>query len=198
MKLNLSFFLSRLYNFSFKKKINEFVYLFIISAIMTRIVSLINPDTYHLTVFLILISGILSLTTIRGSNNVIYSIILKYLSMNILDSSEYHSLDYYTQREKISDIFKEEFIQGLEALALMPFCGKIKMTTHKWVFDKILCDERITKLYIVEAIPYKTCKIPQEVLLLCPYKSIKQNFEKLNKSAFQNREQYKIILKRKK
>jgi len=116
--------------------------------------------------------------------------------MNLLDSSEYHSLDYYTQRKDIANLFKEEFISGLEKLASLPFCKKIKMTTHKWVFDKVICDERILRLYTVEAIPYKTCKIPQEVLLLCPYHTIKHNSENLEKSAFQEREQYKIILKK--
>lgn len=197
MRLYISFILSRIYNSAFRNRKNEFFYLFILSAILVKIMSFINDETLQLSIFLIIFSVILSITTIRGSNNVIYSMITKHISMNLLDKHLYHSLDYYTEREEVAELFKEEFITGLENLSKKPFCKKIKMTTHRWVFDNIVNTERIKKIYTIKYKSNTTCKIPQEVLLLCSYKSIKDNIERLNKSAFQDRDKYEIILIRK-
>lgn len=196
MKLMMFNILSKIYNSAFKKRTNELVYLIVLSAIINKVVSLLGVDTMPLFIFLIGCSVVLALTTIRSSNNTIYSVITKHLSMNINDSSQYHSLDYYENREEVAELFKEEFIQGLISLSVTPFCGKIKLTTHKWVYDNVICNDKVQRLYEVDMKPFGKCKIPQEVLLLNSSKSFGKNQERLNKSAFQEREQYKIVLKR--
>lgn len=197
MKLLMFNILSKIYNSAFKKRTNEFVYLITLSAIINKCVSLTGADTMPLFIFLIVCSAILAITTVRPSNNTVYSILTKHLSMNINDSSQYHALDYYEDRKEIAELFKEEFIRGLVYLHINPFCKTIKLTTHKWVYDEIICSKDVQIMYNVTVKQSGKTKIPQEVLLLNSNKSFGKNKERLNNTAFQEREQYKIILKRK-
>jgi len=197
MKLLIFNILSKIYNGAFKKRLNELAYLIMLSAIINKVISLFGEETTSLFIFLIVCSVILVITTVRASNNTVYSILTKHLSMNIKDGSQYHVLDYYDDRKEIAELFKEEFIQGLVHLSLNPFCKTIKLTTHKWIYDEIICSKDVQVMYNVTAKPYGKCKIPQEVLLLNSNKSFLRNQERLNKSVFQERKQYKVILKRK-
>lgn len=197
MKLLVSNILSKIYNGAFKRRINEFVYLLVLSSIVIKILKVFSINTRSLFLFLVSVSGVLCITTIRASNNTIYSIITKHISMNIKDSSQYHELDYYDDRNEIAQIFKEEFIEGLICLSITPFCKKIRLTTHKWIYDEVICNDKIQKIYEVEVKQSGNCKIPQEVLLLNSNKSFIKNQKRLNKTVFQERIQYKITLKRK-
>lgn len=197
MKLLFFNILSKIYNISFKNRKNEFIYLILLSCIINKLVSFIKPETISLFIFLFICSALLSITTIRASNNTIYNVFTKHLSMNIKDKYKYHSLDYYDDRKEIAELFKEEFKEGLIYLGLNPFCKIIKLTTHKWIYDEIICDNSIKSTYDVTVKKIGKTKIPQEVLLLNSNQSFIKNNERLNNTAFQEREQYKIVLKRK-
>lgn len=184
-------------NFAFKNRINEFIYLIILSLIITQILSaFVKIDSISLYVYLIVLSGILAVTSIRPSNCVVFSALTKDLGMSIKDLSKYHSYDYYEDREAISELFKKECIDGIITLSKKSYAKKMKATTHKWVYENILCDEQVLKLYEVKGIPCGKIKVPQEVLTLNSDESFIKYKDRLRKSAYQKREKYRVTLER--
>lgn len=184
-------------NLAFKNRINEFIYLISLSLLITKILSyFVRFDSVALYLYLIGLSAVLSITSVRPSNCVVFSALTKDLGMSIKDLSKYHSYDYYEDREAISELFKKECIDGIVKLSEKSYAKKMKATTHKWVYENILCDEEVLKLYEVKGIPCGEIKVPQEVLTLNSDESFTKYKNRLKKSAYQKREKYKVTLER--
>lgn len=188
--------MANIYNTSFKTRFYEFIYLTILGLIISIPLSLITNDFWAMSIFLMVISIILSLTTIRLSNAVIYSKITKHISMNVLDFNEYHSKKYLENKKEIAQIFSDEFIEGI-IRAYDLNCKKIRMTTHEWVYKNVLLDERVLSRYSIEIKEKGMCKIPFEVLLLANKSYVLSNSEIMLKEAYRERKQYYIVLKKK-
>ncbi|AKA44341.1 hypothetical protein PPSC2_26025 (plasmid) [Paenibacillus polymyxa SC2] len=60
------------------------------------------------------VAGFLALTTVRLSNNIMYSRLTKHMSMNINSFKVYHEFSYVSQRAAIAERFQEEFIVAIE------------------------------------------------------------------------------------
>lgn len=182
-------------NIAFKNRLFEFGYLIILSSILTTIMALVSSiDVVFLYKFLIVLSLILAVTSIRQSNCLVFSILTKDLGMSIKDLSKYHSYDYYTERIQISELFKKECIEGILNISNKKYAKKIKITTHRWVYENILLDNKVLNLYEVKAIKKGKIIVAQEVLTLNSNDCFKKYKSKLKKSAYQKRDKYKIIL----
>jgi len=184
-------------NLAFKNRINEFIYLMVLSLIITKALSVfVKIDSLSLYVYLIALSAVLSITSVRPSNCVVFSVLTRDLGMSIKDLSKYHSYDYYEDREAISELFKKECIEGITNLSKKPYAKKMRATTHKWVYENILCIEEVLKIYEVKGVPCGKIKVPQEVLTLNSNESFVRYKDRLKKSAYQERDKYKVTLER--
>lgn len=146
--------------------------------------------------YLIILSAVLSITSVRPSNCIIFSILTRDLGMSIKDLSNYYSYDYYKDREAISELFKKECIEGIINLSKKCYARSMKATTHKWVYENILCNEAVLELYEVKGIPCGKIRVPQEVLTINSDESFCKYKDRLKKSAYQKRDKYKVTLKK--
>lgn len=180
----LHMFIAKSYNYF----INSRISIFINFNILSIIIALLAQD-FYLILFMEPLIVLLSLTTYRLSRIAVYSSTLKFLSMNLDDINMFSEYDYDSAEGKqiISDIFKDEFILFLENAHKKNF-KKIKMTTHKWVVNNVVLDDRVTSLYNVEVAKCGKCYIILEVLLLAG---------KYTPSAYIERDKYKVILTKK-
>lgn len=157
-----------LYNYLFNNKFYEFLYLVAISTLFFSIISLIN-NSFDLTflAYLHFISLILSITTNRLSDVVIYSTITKHLSMNLKNIKEYEHYNYddCNEKEIIAKDFRDKFIDGIIYAGNKKY-KKIRLSTHKWVINNVLNDDRIKKYYNIEIKESGTTNIVLEMLLL--------------------------------
>lgn len=110
--------------------------------------------------------------------------------MNLKDVNMFKDFDYnsISGKQKISEIFKSEFIESLKILQEKGF-DKVSFTTHKWVVNNVVLSEKITELFDVDIKESGVCKSTLEVLLLCG---------KYTPSAYIERVQYKVKLQVKK
>lgn len=185
---------SRISIVSFKTRLNEFIYLAILSSILTVIISFFKSDTFSLYIFLLSLSAVLSLTTIRMSNCMVYSLITGDLGMSVNDPMPFHTLDYKNDKDTISRIFKDDCIQGILKLSTKPYGRKIKITTHKWMYENVLCNNEVLNLFDIRVKKCGMFRIPKEVLFLVSDNSFNNYRDYISKSVFLKREKYKIIL----
>ena len=183
IKSKLHMALARFYNYFVNNRISLFCNLNAISLI----ISLLTKD-FYLILFLEPLIILLTLTTYRLSDIGVYSSLLKCLSMNLKDINMFTMYDYDNPEEKaiIRNIFKNEFILFLQNAHKKNF-KVIKMTTHKWVVENIILSNEITSIYEPSIVECGKCKSTLEVLLLAG---------KYTSSAYINRTQYKVTLKR--
>lgn len=88
----------------------------------------------------------------RVSNNTIYERTNGSLHMDILFFWRYWRIDYFEENDKIRELLKQEFIQGLKKIARKAKGKKIKVSTHKWVYDNVMCSPEVQKLYRVDIV----------------------------------------------
>lgn len=184
----MDIFIAKLYNKAFNNKLSVFLYLLILSTIFSAILFPITKDFFGFLLNLVVIAIILAVTTVRLSKVVVYSKITKHLSMNLL------SLDYGTdfnydkkeERDSLGEIFKEDFIQGIEYAHKKGY-KTIKMTTHKWVVENIVKNNRVQNLYHISIEEHGECDTKLETILLAGKDTERKNFKK---------KCYKVILKR--
>ena len=183
------YLIAKFYNNAFNNKKSIFIYLTLLSVIFNLIICVITHKfRFDYLLFLILIALVLSLTTIRLSSVIIYSPLLKVLSMNLVELHMYAKYDYDKDKVSISNEFKESFIEGLVFAGKKGY-KKIYMTTHRWVLENVLSDERVRKYYNVEYKESGIADITLEALLLTNGNTSLKNFK---------RHQYKIIMSLKK
>lgn len=179
--------LAKIYNRAFNSKLNIFIYLLILSTIFSAILSPITKDFFGFLLNLIVIDIILALTTVRLSNVVVYSKITKHLSMNLLSLSYGNNFNYDNkeEREALSEVFKEDFIQGIEYAHKKGY-KTIRMTTHKWVVENIVKNNRVKNLYYINIEDHGECNTKLETILLAGKDTARKNFKK---------KCYKVVLK---
>jgi hypothetical protein len=187
---------SKFLNNLFLNRWSEFLYLFVLSLILSGIYYLIMNVFWSLFLVLLIGSLILTVTTVRLSNVCIYSRITKHLSMMVQDLTKYHNLDYIKDKRKVAQIFQEEFIQALENAHKRGY-RTIKMTTHAWLYHKVCLDERVTSLFEVKAQQVGTYRIPLEVILLVSPSTIESEPSAIFSEAYRPRIKYKVKLIRK-
>lgn len=183
-------------NTAFQNRLHQSIYMMTLSAILSVCLLPITKGFIDFWLFLSVISLCLSLTTVRLSNNSMYSPITKHLSMNIGNYTVYHQWNYIKQKREIAELYQEEFIQAIEKAYEKGF-HTIKMTTHVWVLYKVLLHERVLSRYDVVYKITGTTKIPLEVLLLSSKTTMKNEIELICQEAVKERKQVKILLKRK-
>ncbi|MFF2532474.1 hypothetical protein ACFVS2_26765 [Brevibacillus sp. NPDC058079] len=196
MSLKQYLFIAKLYNGLFHNRMTIFLYLSSLGFVFSLITYPLTHDLWSFFLYILVISAILTITTIRLSNNSIYSRLTKHLSMNIADFQDYHSKNYLNDRMEVAELFQEEFITAIET-AHRKRCKTIRMTTHAWVYRHVMLHPRVQARYHVEAEEYGECKIPLEVLLLIAPIVIQKNPLKTFEIATKKRKQYKILLKAK-
>lgn len=86
---------------------------------------------------------ILTFSTKRVSKLLVYNSLFHIVSMNLEDVNMFKDYNYKIEKDKISEIFKEELINGL----LKINAKYIKFQTHKFVVENILKDNRILDIY---------------------------------------------------
>lgn len=194
-KLSLYVFLGSLYNRLFHNSLNMLIYLTALGWAISLAVQPSSRDLWGMFSNVFVVAVILALTTKRLSNNSIYSRVTKTLSMNIQDFSVYHSLDYINDRTTIAQIYQEEFIEAIETAHKRGY-KKIKMTTHFWVYSRIVLHERVAQLYHVKVKEKGHTKIPLEVTLLVNKATIDQYPDKIMSEAIRDRIKYQVTLTR--
>lgn len=167
-----------------------------LSALLAFVSIPLSDDFIRFWLVLSLAGSLLSLTTVRLSNNSIYNPIMKFLSMNIGKFEGYHTLHYVEQKKEVADLYQEEFIEAIENAHRRGY-KTIKMTTHNWVWHKVLLNERVTSKYDVIGKEKGTSRIPLEVLLLTSDNVAKHDKERVWNEAMKQRKQFKVVLKRK-
>ena len=134
-------------------------------------------------IFLEIIILLFSVTLVRVSDILVYSKLFHIISMGLITSDYFKEYDYQTQKDKISYIFKEEFINGI----LNTNAKSIHCNSHKWVLVNVFQDERILSKYNLQTKKKGYSGKTLEVLLLSCGKKV--NLHK--------RQDFKIILTRK-
>lgn len=196
-KLNSLTSFAKFINLSFKNRLNQTIYMILLSALISVCLLPTTNSYLDFWIFLSIVSSVLSLTTIRLSNNSIYSPLTKHLSMNIDHVEAYHNLDYLEQKSQISSLYQEEFITAMENAHKKGY-KTIKMSSHSWVLVKVALHVRVTTCYDVVFKETGLTKIPLEVLLLTSKKSRKSNPKAIWREAFKSRKQVKVVFKLKK
>lgn len=188
---NKKYLLAIFYNYFFNNSIYEFFYLSILSLLFVGSISLFkNFFDIKFLLYLLFISFILSITTKRLSSVLIYSKITKHLSMNLKKINEYKNYNYDNKDEKniIAEDFKNNFIKGILYAGNKRY-KKIKLSTHKWVVENVINDDKISNLYNIKIINKNKTSIILEVLLLATGKT---NIKEAKRKG------YKVILTLKK
>lgn len=183
------FYIGKILNSAFKSKISLFIYLNILTLI---ICGLFSKNFLSDIIICEIIISILVITTIRLSNVMIYSKIIKCMSMNILDLTPYYNLDYINEKSAVSELFKKEFIEAI-LNAKDKKIKKITMTTHKWVYENVCLNMEILKYYNVDCTFNKNTDISLEMSEFIPY-SRKNSIKNLNTK----RSKCKVVLNLKK
>lgn len=73
------------------------------------------------------------------------------LLMAVADRSRYTRIGYTQNTRKVLELFREELIEGFLAAARLGI--HLSFTTHQWICDHVLSDERITAAYTVAVKP---------------------------------------------
>ncbi|MBP1309082.1 hypothetical protein JOD82_002102 [Paenibacillus sp. 1182] len=193
MKLTWYRWIGKLINLSFHSKLSIFAYLGFIGLIISACTFLITDEFWELFIYIMFVAGCLSLTTVRLSNNIMFSRLTKHMSMNINSFKVYHDYDYVTQRAAIAEQFQEEFITAIET-AYNKGYTRIKMTTHAWVYQHVLQHPRVNALYNIEAKKLGIRAIPLETLLLASNVTFQQHPDHLLNLAVMKRQQYRVKL----
>lgn len=196
-KLNALSSFAKFINLSFQNRLNQTIYMIFLSALISVCLLPTTNSFFDFWIFLSIVSSILSLTTIRLSNNSIYSPLTKHLSMNIDLVEAYHNLDYLEQKSQISALYQEEFITAMENAHKKGY-KTIKMSSHSWVLVKVALHERVTTCYDIVFKETGSTRIPLEVLLLTSKKSRKSTPKAIWREAFKARKQVKVVFKLKK
>lgn len=155
--------------------------LFFFNLLNTLICIIIRDIEFFLILEIIIL--ILTFSTKRVSKLLVYNSLFHIASMNLENVNMFKIYNYETEKDKISEIFKEELIKGL----LNINSTYIKFETHKFVVENILKDERILNSFDLN---YKSCG----------YDSFKYNVLLLNNGENINlhkREKFYVTLKRK-
>ena len=105
---------------------------------------------------------LLSFTTKRVSNVLVYNSIFHIVSMSLIDSKMFFNYDYRKEKDKISKIFANEFIEGI----LNTNTKYITCTTHKWCVENVFKNEKILEKYDLSYKEIGKDKHILEVLLL--------------------------------
>lgn len=186
MKIKTIYFLAKIYNKSFNNRVSEFIYLSILSFIFLLLLSPFikefDKDSFFFLIFCI---SILSITTHRLSDVIIYSSLTKTLSMNLSKIDMYSEYNYDIAEDKdiIANKFKESFINAIIGCKYK----KINMNTHKWVIHNVINDDRVKELFDIDIKKKGKTNISLEALLLANGKTNKTSFE---------RDAYRVKLKR--
>lgn len=183
-------FFAKLYNRALNNKINVFIYLSILSCMFTVLLYPITKDIFEFLRYLLVVTFILAITTVRLSCVAVYSKLTKHLSMNLEDLNYGHNFDYDKKEDRyeLSLLFKRDFINAVE-YAHQKGYKTIRMTTHKWVVENVVKDEKVTKLYDIKITEKGECDTKLETLLLAGKDTKRKNFKKKS---------YKVLLKIKK
>lgn len=186
--------IAKLYNRLFHDRIAIFFYLCLLGFLLSLVVYPLTDDLWGFFLYISIVAGILTLTTVRLSNNSVYSRLTKHLSMNIRSFEGYHRFNYIEDRASIAKLYQEEFIVAIESAHRKRY-KTIKMTTHAWVYEQVILHPRIQSIYSPKAKESGSCKAPLEIVLLVTPSVIRSEPSKIYELATRSRKQYKIILK---
>ncbi|MDF2879456.1 MAG: hypothetical protein K0R54_13 [Clostridiaceae bacterium] len=194
-KILICAILSRVINESFKTIGNIIIFLTILSLIIYKILSYSNIELNGIWTFFISLIIILSFSTIRVSNNFIFSHITKHVSMIIKDTDRYRNYDYFKENKEISELLKNEFIDGL--VNLSHHSRIVRFSTHGWFIKNVLTNSIISEIYDISIKENRTTKIFLEIFALIKLEDIKNLTDEQLDIIFRKRKAYKVVLKKK-